>query len=414
LTIDQIETLSNKTMSGSLNTFTNIPHTALNKITDKAKLPDDVMYAGNPFTQSLTMHSDVLIDGLINGHVLTWDSSVSKWKNAVPPASGGLGDVTGAANLSGTGATIFNNETTGILNFNRIRSMSTPLAIANVSNEVQLTIASASTVALGVIQLATNQESSATKACAANDTRLSNDRAPTAHKTSHQSGGSDSIKIDDLVTPDDNTDLNVSTIAHGLCPKLPNNTTTFLRGDGTYAAPTQASSGITVLDREVSEINFSGTSAEQTILSTPLAGGLLGTNGAVRATIAGDFSQNTGSGEFLNVKIKIDNTVIWGDDIGAPDGTDDPCAFWLEFMLAQGNSSGVVKIAGFGAISPDNPGLFGGVGSQDDDEGTIDFPFKGSLNIDMSIARTLTVTITHSSTSSNMRFRRDFAIVEQL
>lgn len=48
--------------------------------------------------------------------------------------------------------------------------------------------------------------------------------------------GSD-IKLDDLGAPDDNTDLNVSTSAHGLCPKLPNNTTTFLRGDGTYATP---------------------------------------------------------------------------------------------------------------------------------------------------------------------------------
>lgn len=43
-------------------------------------------------------------------------------------------------------------------------------------------------------------------------------------------------KLDDLSAPDDNTDLNVSATAHGLCPKFPNNTTTFLRGDGTYAA----------------------------------------------------------------------------------------------------------------------------------------------------------------------------------
>jgi hypothetical protein len=35
----------------------------------------------------------------------------------------------------------------------------------------------------------------------------------------------------------DVTTNNVSTTAHGLCPKLPNNTTTFLRGDGSFAAP---------------------------------------------------------------------------------------------------------------------------------------------------------------------------------
>lgn len=65
--------------------------------------------------------------------------------------------------------------------------------------------------------------------------------APTAHKTSHQSGGADAIKLDDLSAPDDNTDLDASTSAHGLLPKLPNDTGKFLRGDGTWAAAGLAS-----------------------------------------------------------------------------------------------------------------------------------------------------------------------------
>lgn len=43
----------------------------------------------------------------------------------------------------------------------------------------------------------------------------------------------DPLKLDDLATPDDNTDLNVSTARHGLMPKLPNNAQVF-RGDGTW------------------------------------------------------------------------------------------------------------------------------------------------------------------------------------
>jgi len=42
-------------------------------------------------------------------------------------------------------------------------------------------------------------------------------------------------KLDDLATPDDNTDLNASTTRHGLMPKLGNNTRHFFRGDGTQA-----------------------------------------------------------------------------------------------------------------------------------------------------------------------------------
>lgn len=58
-----------------------------------------------------------------------------------------------------------------------------------------------------------------------------------AHASTHQFGGSDVIKLDDLFTPDDNTDLNATTGAHGLLPKLGGGTTNFLRADGAWAAP---------------------------------------------------------------------------------------------------------------------------------------------------------------------------------
>jgi hypothetical protein len=47
----------------------------------------------------------------------------------------------------------------------------------------------------------------------------------------------DPTKLDDLAAPDDNTDLDVSITAHGLTPKLPNDSTKFLNGVGAYAVP---------------------------------------------------------------------------------------------------------------------------------------------------------------------------------
>jgi hypothetical protein len=41
------------------------------------------------------------------------------------------------------------------------------------------------------------------------------------HATRHQSGGADSIRLDDLASPEDNADLNVTVSLHGLFPKLP-------------------------------------------------------------------------------------------------------------------------------------------------------------------------------------------------
>jgi|WetSurSiteA1Bulk_404760.scaffolds.fasta_scaffold00434_18 hypothetical protein len=54
------------------------------------------------------------------------------------------------------------------------------------------------------------------------------------HASRHQSGGADAIKLDDLAAPDNNTDLDSSAAAHGLMKKLDNDTTHFMRGDGTW------------------------------------------------------------------------------------------------------------------------------------------------------------------------------------
>lgn len=65
----------------------------------------------------------------------------------------------------------------------------------------------------------------------------SNPLTPVAHATRHQSGGADAIKLDTLAEPDDNTNLNVNTVRHGLCPKAPGDESLFLRGDSTWATP---------------------------------------------------------------------------------------------------------------------------------------------------------------------------------
>lgn len=44
-------------------------------------------------------------------------------------------------------------------------------------------------------------------------------------------------KLDDLGTPDDNTDLNASTSAHGLLAKLPNDAAKYLNGVGSWVIP---------------------------------------------------------------------------------------------------------------------------------------------------------------------------------
>lgn len=60
-------------------------------------------------------------------------------------------------------------------------------------------------------------------------------RLPNPHHATHELGGSDAIQLDNLSTPDDNTDLNATTSAHGLLRKLSGNATDYLTGAGNWA-----------------------------------------------------------------------------------------------------------------------------------------------------------------------------------
>jgi len=61
-----------------------------------------------------------------------------------------------------------------------------------------------------------------------------------AHAESHKSGGADTIKLDELAAPTDNTDLDASTSTHGLLPKLSNVSTEYLNGVGAWSTPADA------------------------------------------------------------------------------------------------------------------------------------------------------------------------------
>ena len=78
--------------------------------------------------------------------------------------------------------------------------------------------------------------------------------APALHASTHQSGGGDAIKLDDLAAPDDNTDLDATVSAHGLLPKLGGGTTNYLRADGTWAAPPGGTDADAIHDNVAGEI----------------------------------------------------------------------------------------------------------------------------------------------------------------
>jgi len=83
----------------------------------------------------------------------------------------------------------------------------------------------------------------AAQAVAGNDARLTDSRTPSstlAHATSHKSGGTDAIKLDELAAPTDIATLNATAVQHGLLPKLSGVAGEFLNGVGAFATPVAA------------------------------------------------------------------------------------------------------------------------------------------------------------------------------
>lgn len=92
---------------------------------------------------------------------------------------------------------------------------------------------------------------------------------------------------DGLITLTDVTTNNVSTTKHGFVPKAPNNTTTFLRGDGSWAAPTATalSSKLLGTTRDMTaatgNVSYTGIGFQPTSLRllACIVGGLIGSDG---------------------------------------------------------------------------------------------------------------------------------------
>lgn len=115
------------------------------------------------------------------------------------------------------------------------------------------------------------------------------------------------IKLDDFATPDDNTDLDATSSAHGLMPKLSNNARLFYRGDGvqaTYASVTAtptAATGATAADAAaLASTNTTFITSDSTLKGVKLPTGNAGDIMDVINTTAVSAKLYPATGGFMN------------------------------------------------------------------------------------------------------------------
>lgn len=134
-------------------------------------------------------------------------------------------------------------------------------------------------------------------------------------------------KLDDLSTPDDNTDLDSTTLRHGLLPKLGGGTTNFLRADGTWSTPPGSGSS-TGIGSNGGTASFDGDAAK-TVFTIPHLLGDVPTGVSVEPSSTDAF------GDFQVDKDATNITVTYAS--APPSGTGNVVFEWMAVVGAVQN-----------------------------------------------------------------------------
>lgn len=117
-------------------------------------------------------------------------------------SSGHTGTASRLAGFSGAGAATYYQIGTDVVAPTRAVNTTAPLTGGGtLAADLTLAVSTATTSAVGVVELATDGESASGVVVQGNDSRMSNARTPTAHATSHKLGGSDVILLHEFGLP---------------------------------------------------------------------------------------------------------------------------------------------------------------------------------------------------------------------
>ena len=170
--------------------------------------------------------------------------------------------------------------------------------------------------------------------------------------------GTDEIKIDDLGTPDDTTDLNASTGAHGLSPKLSGNATDFYNGVGGFSVPAGTGDAAAIHDDvsgEIHAIALKGTpvGADEIVIEDSAASWAK-KRAAISSLPAGDSSPLTTKGDLytfstVNARLPVGDN---GQQLTA-DSTQATGQKWVDALIYEvSNAVDIISPVGTATLDP--------------------------------------------------------------
>jgi hypothetical protein len=230
---DTTDTLTNKTIDASSNTVSNID-------TGNLAASANIITTTNTKTLTNKTLTSPVISSISNSGTLTLPTSTDTLvgrdttdtltnKTLTSPVISSISN-SGTVTLPTGTRTLVARDTTDTLTN---KTLTSPI-ISSISNTGTLTLPTATTTIVG----RDTTDTLTNKTISGSSNTLSN--------VNYSSLTGTPPKLDDLSAPDDNTDLNSSTGAHGLLKKLDNDSTHFLDGTGNWSIP--AGTGVSSID----------------------------------------------------------------------------------------------------------------------------------------------------------------------
>jgi hypothetical protein len=154
------------------------------------------------------------------------------------------------------------------------------------------------------------------------------------------------------------------------------------------------------------ETSLFSASLPDKALSTPVSG----STGAVRVTLAGTYTNNSGSNRTVQPAVKLGATTLWRDTTVAITTSTGTRRWSMEFII-QNTSETTQRMGGFFSYSSAASPVTG--------QGPLAaesfrYLIGGSASEDTGIARTIAVSIIHSFAASTISMTCDYAIAEIL
>ena len=169
-----------------------------------------------------------------------------------------------------------------------------------------------------------------------------------------------------------------------------------------------------VLDKATTVTTFSNTSAEETVMTYTVPANTMGTDGIIRATLVGLFTNGTAGGRNFTLKIKFGGVTLYNDDTGNLSASD-VSAVKIELLLSSNNSTSSQRLNAVvnyheGSTAPTTGST--GIDSEGNEHAVA---IRGiASSADTTSNQDLVITIQMSIASASLTFTKDMHLIEKL